>query len=111
MTRTGVPAQKAATLTRDCESADQVLKTEEKLDEHARDIIQSLAQRYHDERKQSGRPDTRSEQELREDDWYRAEAAFCAALWEQVQQACESSDEPVAGHLEGTPHLPQINHG
>jgi hypothetical protein len=91
---TNMPTEATTTLTQDCEIEDQIRETEEKLDEHAKDIIQALAQRYHDQRTQAGGQDGRSEEELRDDDWYRAEAAFCAALQDQLQQACESSVSP-----------------
>jgi hypothetical protein len=86
MRNTEVPTKAIATLTQDCEIEDQILGTEEKLDEHARDIIQALAQRYHNQRIQAGGQDNRSEKELRDEDWFRAEAAFCAALRARVRR-------------------------
>ena len=60
------PAEATETLAQDCEIEDRIRAKEEKLDEHATEIIQALAQRYYEKRKQTGRQDGHSEAELRE---------------------------------------------
>ena len=91
-----MPEEATTTLTEYCETEVQIPETEEKLDEHARDIIQSLAQRFYDQRKQTGGQDDHSEEELRNEDWFRAQAVFCAALQDRVQrlQDLPAGDEP-----------------
>jgi hypothetical protein len=90
------------TVTKDCGIADRILARAEKLDEQAREIVEAMAQKYHDKRIQDGVQDLRSKEILAREDWLKAEEAFCVALEEQIKRELEAATQaPRVGKRKG----------
>jgi len=66
--------------------SEHILECQEKMELCAREVVSDIARNLSVKRKQSGVQDDRGEEELKKEDWLKAEQIFCDLMSRELNQ-------------------------